>query len=140
MAAQLTGDIGGALEIQGELTASGYRFITAPSDPSKRDADDLLQGGPALSIEGDVSGGVILAVAPKDADKDDKDEDDDGIDDDKEGAAAVRSFGEAPAMRIGSANRDVTIGAVAGTGTDFGLIINGTVVGDRKSTRLNSSH
>ncbi|WOF41764.1 autotransporter outer membrane beta-barrel domain-containing protein [Sphingopyxis indica] len=130
MAAQITGDIGGALEIQGELTASGYRFITAPSDPSKLDADDLLQGGPALSIEGDVSGGVILAVAPKDADKDDKDEDDDGIDDDKEGAAAVRSFGEAPAMRIGSANRDVTIGAVAGTGTDFGLIINGTVVGN----------
>src|SRR3546814_5259322 len=33
-------------------------------------------------------------------------------------------------MRIGSANRDVTIGAVAGTGTDFGLIINGTVVGN----------
>src|SRR3546814_11497598 len=32
-------------------------------------------------------------------------------------------------MRIGAADRDVTIGAVAGTGTDFGLIIDGTVVG-----------
>src|SRR3546814_20798190 len=32
-------------------------------------------------------------------------------------------------MRIGAAGRDVTIGAVAGTGTDFGLIIDGTVVG-----------
>src|SRR3546814_9556281 len=97
-----------------------------------------------------------------------KDEDDDGIEDANEGSAVVRSLGEAPAMRIGAADRDVTIGAVAGTGTDFGLIIDGTVVGsgvyagkdatglqigglggavdisggarDRKSTRLNSSH
>src|SRR3546814_3010862 len=84
-------------------------------------------GGPALSIEGDVDGGIILAVAPKDNDKDDKDEDDDGIEDANEGSAVVRSLGEAPAMRIGAADRDVTIGAVAGTGTDFGLIIDGTV-------------
>src|SRR3546814_10277292 len=84
-------------------------------------ADDLLAGGPALSIEGDVDGGIILAVAPKDNDKDDKDEDDDGIEDANEGSAVVRSLGEAPAMRIGAADRDVTIG-------------------DRKSTRLNSRH
>src|SRR3546814_15539406 len=32
-------------------------------------------------------------------------------------------------MRGGASDRDVTIGAVAGTGTDFGLIIDGTVVG-----------
>ena len=44
-----------------ELTASGYRYTTAPADPSKLDADDLLQGGPALSIEGDVTGGIILS-------------------------------------------------------------------------------
>src|SRR3546814_10436833 len=75
MAAQLAGDIHGALEVQGEYTATGYRYASAPDDPSKLDADDLLAGGPALSIEGDVDGGVILAVAPKDADKDDKDED-----------------------------------------------------------------
>ena len=132
MAAQLTGDIAGALEIQGEYVASGYRFTTPPSDPSKLDADDLLQGGPAISIEGDVDGGIILAVAPKgsDDDDDDTDSDDDGIPDAKEGSAVVRSFGSAPALRIGSADRDIAIGAVAGTGTDFGLIIDGTVVGN----------
>src|SRR3546814_2670583 len=74
MAAQLAGDIHGALEVQGEYTATGYRYASAPDDPPKLDADDLLAGGPALSIEGDVDGGVILAVAPTDADKDDKDE------------------------------------------------------------------
>src|SRR3546814_8727966 len=90
MAAQLSGDNHGALQVQGEYTATGYRYPTAPDDPSKLDADDLLAGGPALSIEGDVDGGIILAVAPKDNDKDDKDEDDDGIEDANEGSAVVR--------------------------------------------------
>src|SRR3546814_17962766 len=99
MAAQLAGDIHGALEVQGEYTATGYRYASAPDDPSKLDADDLLAGGPALSIEGDVDGGVILAVAPKDADKDDKDEDDDGIAEPNKGPAGVRTLGEAPAMQ-----------------------------------------
>lgn len=130
VAARLAGDITGALVVQGTVVATGYRTTTAPADPSKLDADDLLIGGPALSIEGDVTGGIILAVPPKDNNKDDKDEDKDGIEDAKEGSAAVSSFGSAPALRIGAANRDVTIGAVGGTGTGFGLIIDGSVLGN----------
>lgn len=130
VAARVSGNINGALEIQGTITATGYRYSTAPADPSKLDADDLLIGGPAVSIEGDVTGGIILAIPPKDTKPDDKDEDKDGIDDDKEGSASVRSFGSAPALRIGAAGRDITIGAVAGTGTGFGLIIDGTVIGN----------
>ncbi|WP_033073292.1 autotransporter outer membrane beta-barrel domain-containing protein [Sphingopyxis sp. MWB1] len=129
-AARLSGDINGALEVQGTLAATGYRTTTPPADPSKLDEDDLLIGGPALSIEGDVTGGIILAVPPKDTKPDDKDEDKDGIEDSKEGSAAVRSYGTAPAMRVGAAGRDITIGAVAGTGTGLGIIIDGTVVGD----------
>ncbi len=128
-AARLSGDINGALEVQGNLTSSGYRYTTAPTDPSKLDADDLLAGGPALWIEGDVTGGIILAVPPTTGDSSSTDKDADGIEDSKEGSAAVRSYGEAPAMRIGSNDRDVTIGAVAGTGTGFGVIIDGTVAG-----------
>ena len=129
-AARLAGNINGALVVQGSLTATGYRYTTPPADPSKLDADDLLIGGPALSIEGNVTGGIVLAVPPKDANANDKDEDKDGIDDDKEGSAAVRSFGSAAAVRIGAAGHDVTIGPVAGTGTGLGLIIDGTVVGN----------
>ncbi len=129
-AARLAGDIDGALVVQGELTASGYRYTTAPTDASKLDADDLLIGGPALSIEGDVAGGIVLAVPPKDAEADDKDEDKDGIEDAKEGSASIRSFGTAPAVQIGAAGRDVAIGAVAGTGTGFGLIVDGSVIGN----------
>jgi len=129
-AARLAGNIGGALVVQGTLTASGYRFTTAPADPSKLDADDLLIGGPALSIEGNVAGGIVVAIPPKDTKPDDKDEDKDGIDDDKEGTGSIRSFGSAPALRIGSSTQDVNIGAVAGTGTGLGVIIDGSVTGN----------
>jgi len=128
--ARLAGNINGALVVQGNLTATGYRFTTPPADPSKLDADDLLTGGNALSVEGNVTGGIILAVPPKDASTTDKDEDKDGIDDDKEGSAAVRSFGSAAAIRIGSASNSVAIGPVAGTGTGLGFIIDGAVLGN----------
>ena len=129
-AARLSGNITGALVVQGNLTATGYRYTTPPTDPSKLDADDLLSGGPALSVEGDVTGGIIFAVPPKDNSATDNDEDKDGIEDSKEGSAVVRSFGSAPAVRIGAAGRDVTIGPVAGTGTNFGVIVDGTILGN----------
>ena len=128
--ARLAGNITGALVVQGNLTATGYRFTSPPADPSKLDADDLLIGGNALSVEGNVTGGIIFAAAPKDTKPDDKDEDKDGLDDDKEGNAVVRSFGSAAAVRIGSATQAVTIGPVAGTGTGFGMIIDGSIVGN----------
>jgi len=117
--ARLAGNITGALVVQGNLTATGYRYTTPPADPSKLDADDLLIGGNALSVEGNVTGGIILAVPPKDATAADKD-----------GSAVVRSFGSAAAIRIGSADRAVIIGPVAGTGTGLGFIINGAVLGN----------
>lgn len=130
VAARLAGNINGALVVQGTLSASGYRYTTPPADPSKLDADDLLAGGPALSIEGNVSGGIVVAVPPKDSKPDDKDEDKDGIDDDKEGSGSIQSYGSVPALRIGSASQDIAIGAVAGTGTGLGLIIDGAVIGN----------
>ena len=129
-AAKITGNINGALVVQGALTATGYRYSTAPADPSKLDADDLLIGGPALSIEGNVTGGIVLAVPPKDASTTDNDEDKDGIEDAKEGSASVRSFGSAAAVRIGATDHAVTIGPIAGSGTGFGLVIDGSVVGN----------
>lgn len=128
-AARLSGNITGALVVQGALTSTGYRYTTPPADVTKLDADDLLTGGPALSIEGDVTGGIVFAVPPKDNSTTDNDEDKDGIEDAKEGSAVVRSFGSAPAVRIGAAGRDINIGAVAGTGTGLGVIIDGTILG-----------
>ena len=129
VAVRSTGNVTGAMTIQGKIAATGYRYTTPPTDPSKLDADDLLQGGPAVSIEGSVGQGIILAVAPKDNSSTDPDEDDDGIDDSKEGAASVLSYGAAPAMRIGSAG-NIVIGATQATGAAFGLIIDGAIAGD----------
>lgn len=133
-AAVIGGDVGGALVVQGSLAASGYRYTPAPADVSKLDADDLLQGGPALVIAGNVAGGVILAVAPKDLDAKEADEDKDGIPDATEGSASVQTYGAAAAVQIGAAGRDIAIGAVTGVGSgaasSFGLVIDGTVAGN----------
>ncbi len=119
------------------------------------DPDDLLIGGPALWVSADVGEGVILDRAPayssagvdgdddgdgvKNGDEDDDgdgivnrsdtDRDGDGVLDANEGTASVTSFGSAPAVRIGSATDDITVG-VAGTGDDaFGFINRGTLSG-----------
>ncbi len=128
--ARFTGDVTGAMVVQGSISATGYRSTTLPSSTANLDADDLLQGGSALMIEGSVSGGIVLAVPPKDSSTTDNDEDDDGIEDSKEGSAAVTSYGAAPAMVIGATDRAITIGPVAGTAAQYGLLVNGTVTGN----------
>ncbi|MBC3940840.1 autotransporter domain-containing protein [Sphingomonas albertensis] len=129
VAARVDGDIAGALVVQGALGSTGYRYATAPADTTKLDADDLLQGGSALVVAGNVSGGIIFAIPPKDASTTDTDEDKDGLPDATEGSAAITSFGAAPAVQIGSATRAVAIGAIAGTGTGYGLIVDGGIAG-----------
>ncbi|QNN65304.1 autotransporter domain-containing protein [Sphingomonas rhizophila] len=128
-AVRSAGDVAGAMVLQGNISATGYRYTTPPTDPSKLDADDLMQGGPAVSIEGDVTKGIIVAIPPKDNSTSNNDEDNDGIEDSKEGSAAIVSYGSAAALRIGNASEAVTIGATEGTATNFGLIVDGGVGG-----------
>ena len=127
--ALMRGEIEGGLVIQGDISASGYRETEAPADTSNLDADDLLQGGSAVLIEGNVTEGVIFAVAPADADPDDNDEDDDGIPDAAEGDATITSFGKAPAVVIGSAAENIQIGAGDATGSDYGIVVDGEISG-----------
>jgi hypothetical protein len=129
VAARVDGDIAGALVVQGAIGATGYRYVQSPADPAKLDADDLLQGGSALVVAGNVAGGIVFAIPPKDASTTDNDEDKDGIDDAKEGSATITAYGAAPAVQIGSATRAVTVGAIAGSGTGFGLIVDGGIGG-----------
>ena len=128
--ARFSGDVGGAMIVQGGIASTGYRSTTVPSNTSKLDADDLLQGGSALMVEGNVAGGIVLAVPPKDNSPSNADEDGDGMDDSKEGSAQVTTYGAAPAMVIGATNRDIAIGPVAGTATQYGLQIDGGITGN----------
>ncbi|MGX1745606.1 MULTISPECIES: autotransporter outer membrane beta-barrel domain-containing protein [unclassified Brevundimonas] len=143
----IDGAVDGAVKIQGAVNTTGYRYTTAP--PSKPttgepregatylenlDDDDLLQGGPAVRIAGDVTGGVVFdgppPPLPDDAteeEKKDTDRDKDGIPDAQETTAAIRSFGGAPAVLVGSADKAISLGPV-GTGDDaYGLINRGTI-------------
>ncbi|MEC3910914.1 autotransporter domain-containing protein [Sphingobium sp. CR2-8] len=126
--AALLGDINGALKIQGGITTTGYRTTTRPSDVSKLDSDDLLQGGSAVVIAGNVTGGIIFDVPPTPSTTD-TDVDKDGLPDATEGSAAIATYGSAAAVQIGAADRDTSIGAVAAGNTGYGLIVNGSIAG-----------
>ena len=125
----LDGAIGGALVIQNSVSSTGYRYTTAPADVTKLDADDLLQGGPAVRIAGDVAGGILFDAPPKDNSTTDTDEDDDGVPDSTESTASITSFGAAPAVQIGSASQDVSVGAVASSAAGHGLVVKGAISG-----------
>jgi uncharacterized protein with beta-barrel porin domain len=126
--AALLGDVNGAVKIQGTITSTGYRSTTRPSDVTKLDADDLLQGGSAVVIAGNVTGGVIFDVPPT-LDEKDTDVDDDGLTDSTEGSAVVITYGSAAAVQIGATDSATTIGAVTGNSTGYGLIVNGGIAG-----------
>lgn len=124
------GDVGGALTVQGGIAASGYRSTIRPADVSKLDADDLLQGGPALRVAGNVAGGILFDAPPADLKPDDKDEDKDGVEDAKETTAAIFSYGAAPAVLVGAADRAVTVGAVAGDANGSSMVVRGVITAD----------
>jgi len=106
--ARIDGDVGGALTVEGGIGSTGYRYTTPPADVSKLDRDDLLQGGSALVVAGNVAGGITLGnVTGK--------------------AADLITNGAAPTMQIGAANRAVVIGATGGTTPAAGLVVNGRV-------------
>jgi hypothetical protein len=114
------GDVGGAVNITASVTATGFRYTTRSTSPAFLNlltADDLLVGGPAATIAGNVGGGVLLDATST--------TDSSGVVTTTSGS--LNSFGSAPALVVGAAGRNVTLGNV-GTGTDaFGLELKGTV-------------
>lgn len=121
------GDVDGLITIEGTVT-TGSSFTTDESTSLSLSRADLRVYAPAVSIEGDVSGGILVAAPPYDLDSSDSDEDDDGITDSDEGTGAIVSYGESPALVIGGAD-DVTIGTVGSSRIDgeYSLVIDGNV-------------
>lgn len=135
----LEGDIDGALRIDSSIASTGFRYTTRPQNPDvldKLDPDDLLIGGPAVRISGNVAGGLLLATTapppPEDDDDDDDDDqvpdrDNDGVPDNEQTTASIISYGSAPAIEIGSATRDITLGEVGADAMAYGFINRGAV-------------
>ncbi|MFN4176886.1 autotransporter domain-containing protein [Phenylobacterium sp.] len=127
----LEGDIQGGVVVQAAVVSTGYRSTGRSTDAdvlAALDADDLLQGGPALAVSGSVAGGLLIDTPPADNDSEDDDEDDDGTADASESTGSVASYGGAPAVVVGAADRDISLGAVS-TAAPYGVVIEGSVTG-----------
>ena len=102
-AVRIAGDVDGGYSSAGTITNSGYRFATRPQQIAQRDqldADDLLQGGSAVQINGSIAGGVLFRQLVND-----------------NGAvvavASVTQAGAAPAVLIDGEGTPISIGVVA---------------------------
>jgi hypothetical protein len=115
--AAIDGNVGGSLVVSSSINASGFRQATAPAAPSVLNAlkpDQLLIGGPALSIGASINGGVDITAATAASGN---------IAATTGGSLLV--LGSAPALLIGG-DAPITIGAGANS---FAVTIGGSVTG-----------
>lgn len=131
VAQAIDANVNGALVLQGSASATGYRYTsraTSADALAKLDADDLLQGGPAVRIAGDVTGGVLLqGINYSSKVGTDGNTVTTTITSSNTGSSAISAFGSAPALQIGSATQNVTLGAVGAGDLAYGLVAKGTI-------------
>lgn len=128
-AVRFDGDVTGRLIFQGEIQSTGYRYTSRPNQDiiDDIDADDILEGGPAVIIGSNVAGGVLFDVLPTETNANSTDDDGDGVLDSEETASRVSVFGAAPAILVGSTTQDVNLGVVGTGDLNYGFINRGTV-------------
>lgn len=126
-ALDITGDVGGTVRLQG-IVGQTTSFTYDDDSTVYVSRFDLRLGAPAVSIAGNVDGGIVVAAPPADDDEDNDDEDGDGIDDSEEGTGSVYSFGNGPAMQIGG-EEDIAIGTLAASDGGYSLLVEGSVTG-----------
>jgi outer membrane autotransporter protein len=132
-AVSIAGNVSGRLTLGGVITGTGYRYTTAPTSSTALnalDADDKLQGGPAVRIAGNMGGGVLIDAPVTDKDTNNNDEDADGVTDTEQTAGVITSFGSAPGLLVGSDTQSVTLSTVgAAANYNFGFVNKGVVSG-----------
>jgi hypothetical protein len=138
--ASFSGDIAGRLSLYTSLSATGYHQTTRSSDPAVNAGlytsgpnNDLYISGPALQVQANVGGGVLIAAPPPGTLSSDAatDADGDGVIDNVEGTGAISTFGPGPAAVIGAAGKSITLGEVVPGNaiSGYGLVIEGTING-----------
>ncbi len=117
--------IDGKLTLWNTITSTGYQSITRPTDTSilatvETTPLEVLQGGPAVQVAGDVTGGIVLDLPVSVTDTS-------GTVTTTGGTGSITTYGSAPALLLGSATAPVHIG-LAGTGDDaFGVLLRGNI-------------
>ena len=128
--AVIDGAVGGTVDISSTVDASGYRSVTRPTTPyysTQYRADQLEQGGSAVSVGASIGHGLIISAPPLPLSTTNLDQDNNGVPDSLQGTGNITSEGSAPALQIGSATQSIALGEV-GTGANaYGLVIQGNV-------------
>ena len=143
------GAVAGGVNLFGAVTATGYRTTVRSNFPTLSNlytAQELSQGGAAVTIGANVGAGVIISAAPLATSTTNLDVDNNGVPDALQGSAAITSYGVAPALLIGAAGGNVELGLVgAGRGVvgeggagAYGLVLQGTVTGNGVFDQLNT--
>jgi len=125
-AVDIRGDVGGYLRIANAVSQSST-FTDDNGQTVNLARGDLSVGAPAVSVGGNVAGGIVVAAAPTTSTTN-TDTDGDGVADNLEATGAITSSGNGPALLVGNASRNTTLGAVSGDG--HGLVVAGSINGN----------
>jgi hypothetical protein len=135
-AIDVAGDVSGALTIQGAVTKS-YSYATDDGDTMVLSRAALRTGTAAVSVAGNVAGGIYIAAPPVDDDSTSDDIDGDGVDDSDEGTGVITSYGNGAALQIGGTS-DTTIGASAANIGTYSLAIEGSITANSYYSNTNA--
>jgi hypothetical protein len=118
-AVDIEGAVGGAINLSGQITVTGYRSTTRSQFPqiaSKYTAQEMAQGGPAVTIAGSVGGGVMLSAPPLGASASAVVTHDlingISIQQNLQSTGTITTYGASPALIVGSAANPITIGVL----------------------------
>ena len=141
------GTVGGAVNLSGVITATGYRATARTNTPSvaaQYTALEMTQGGSAVTIAGSVGQGIILSAPPLTAITDASTASDviNGVSilQTLQGTGTISTFGGAPSLVIGSPTKAIEVGVlnpanntILGTNaalSPYGLAIQGNIIGN----------
>ncbi len=123
-AVNLAGDYAGNVIIAGAFSNTGYATTAAQTAAetailTASGSNDMYQAGALMTLSGNFAQGIRFEAVPTaDSTLTSTDQDGDGVADTLEGTAALTQYGSAPALLIGNAAADQTIGAtVTSVGT-----------------------
>jgi hypothetical protein len=133
-AVSIGADVSGVLGVYSDVSSNGFSTsVRSVSDTTLKTIEatpsETEQSGPALMVGASLGGGLFVGGPPPQtvSGVTTGDLDGDGVPDGSEGRGSISNFGSAPAVLIGGAGRDITLGAF-GTGSNaFGAIMRGTV-------------
>lgn len=144
-AVDIEGDVGGAINFTSAISATGYESTSRSNYPSiaaKYTAQEMQQGGAAVTISGSVGGGVILSAPPIGISTTDTTTTNlvNGlaVPQFEQSSGSITSYGSSPALLIGSSTRSLEVGVVSSNNTvrgeggsgAYGLVLQGAVTGN----------